>query len=768
MTNNYSSKPRYELFGTKDVSTRQDVLEEITLPQHCPLGYQFAAWGTDLPTLFRGTGTVRMYGTETFDVTSKYCTHQTNYINIFNTNANPQMLQRLVPPDAKKSMLRVSVEVIKNEMPRYARNDDGSYKYEFNGQNERVRIVEEMIVGHRVIIHLGLNGYTASVPVGGGTASPINYADFGNAIIVRDYRQNTVLGSDNTKLGSITGREGETWTSTLFPIYDSEAAYEGERGNSFGIRHQFPTTKGVSPIDTASVYATNSYLWRLGIVSKNTLTGGFDLVETVKGDAFVDVSLKQNVRSDRAKLPLSIDQIFLPEYVRPETTTLPKFEGPFGRFHLYRESIEELQNLLILGVDADNVVGEDFFNDIAQLNHGRVPLTLTTQYLLNFLAGYDVDGVPYYAFETGSSAIFGGVAMLSDTIIYADGGEDGLYMTDTGEPDELANTELFDSMVRQELTEFGEGRIRWMNTAKYPISAIWDSGYSIETKKAMLNPIGKRKDIAVFLATQSVADYVTTNVGGVIQKVWSWIPPNNEATETAIAGTLRTVASMYPESEVYGTPVCRAVIVGQCGTLINSLYTRKLPLTYELANKVSAFMGDPTGIWNAEAAYDQRGNNLIQLMTDVNLSWKDENVGEQAWANGLVYAEDYDLKRLFFPAVRTVYNNDTSVLNSSITMLAICHIERVCQNAWRDLVGNAKFTRSKFIMESNDLIEQRLNGVFDDRFVIVIDTFFNEADEARGFSWGCNVHIYAPNMVTVGRYTIIAHRIEDYQAELAA
>ena len=84
MTNNYSSKPRYELFGARDDSTRQDVLEEITLPQHCPLGYQFAAWGTNMPTLFRGTGTVRMYGAETFDVTSKYCTHQTNFVNIFN------------------------------------------------------------------------------------------------------------------------------------------------------------------------------------------------------------------------------------------------------------------------------------------------------------------------------------------------------------------------------------------------------------------------------------------------------------------------------------------------------------------------------------------------------------------------------------------------------------------------------------------------------------------------------------------------------------
>lgn len=758
MSTNYSSKPRYDLLGAKDESTRQEVLEEITLPQHCPWVLFFGAWGTSVPTLFRGNGAVRMYGAETFDVTSKFCTHQTPFINLFNDNANPQMYHRLVPPNAKKAMLRVSVEIIKNEMPKYARNDDGSYKYEFNEYNERVRIVEDTIIGHRVIVHTGVEHYGDS----GDLVNPINHQTFGNANIVRDFRQNTVIGTDGTRLGSIANSDA-TWTSTLYPIYDAEVAYEGEKGDSYAVRMQFPTTKGANPIDSATAYATQSYLWRLGVVSKNVLTGGFDLVSTAGDDQFVDVSLKQNVRTDRAKEPVSIDQIFIPKYTRPETATLPEFKGPFGQFHLYREAVEELQKALILNNEEEGIIGEESFNDEAKLNHGRYPLTLDSQYLLNFLGGFDIDGVPYYSFDTSTSAMFGGVTIVADSILYAEGGDDGLYLTDTGEPDELANYELFDSMVRQHMLNFGEGDVKWLNTAKYPVSAVWDSGFSLETKKAMLNVIGQRKDMAVFLAAQSVADYVTQNVGGSIQKVWSWLKPNTESEETAIAGTLRTIASAYPESEVYGTPVCRAVIVGQCGTLVNSLYTRKLPLTYELANKVSAFMGSADGIWDANEAYDLRGNNIIELMKDVNLSWKNENVGQQAWANGLVYAEDYDIKRLFFPAVRTVYNNETSVLNSSITMLALCYIERVCQGAWRDLTGNGKLTPAKFKQDSNEIIEERLAKRFDDRFIIVVDTFFSEADEARGFSWGCNVHLYAPNMKTVGRYTVVAHRIEDYQ-----
>lgn len=758
MSTNYSSKPRYDLIGTKDESTRQEVLEEITLPQHCPYAPLFAAWGTSQPTLFRGTGAVRMYGSESFDETSKFFTHQSNYINVFNRNANPAMYHRMVPPNATKSILRVSVEIIKHELAQYARNEDGSFRYEYNAYNERVRIVEDTFIGHRVIVHTGVDFYGDD----GSLVNPINYKSFGNAVVIRDFRANTTLGNDGSKLGVISNSD-ETWTSTLFPIFDMEMSYAGARGDSYGLRMQFPTTSGLNPIDSASVYSSLSYLPRLGVVSKNTLTGGFDLVASAAGDSFLDVSFKENARSDRAKTPISIDQIFIQAWTKPETTTLPEFKGPFGELFVYREALEELQKTLIVGDPDLDVKGEQDFNEVAKLGHGRYPLTVDAQYLLNFLMGYDVDGVPYYAFDNSASALFGGVTLVADSILYATGGSDGLYMTATGEADELANYELFDRMVRQEMSTFGDGEIKWLNSAKYPISAVWDSGYSLETKKTLLYPMGQRKDIAVFLATQALADYVTTNVAGKIEKVWTWLSPNSEAEETAIAGTLRTIASAYPESEVHGTPVCRAVIVGQCGNLVNSNYLRKLPLTYELADKVSAFMGGADGFWDASQAYDLRGNNVIKNMKNINLSWKNENVGQQAWANGLVYAEDYDIKRQFFPAVRTVYNNDTSVLNSSITMLAICYIERVCQGAWRDLVGNGKLSNARFKQDSNELIEERLAKRFDDRFIIVVDTYFSEADEANGFSWGCNVHIYAPNMKTVGRYTVIAHRLEDYE-----
>lgn len=754
MTTNINSRPRYEQFGTLDQSTRQPVVEAVTLPQHLPWGPTFAAWGDSTPTVFRGGGATKMYGTDTFDETSVFATHSTPFINQFNLNTNAILYQRLIPPTATKSMMRLSVEVIKTDVPEYERNTDGSVKYEYNELNQRVPIVARIIVGHRLVFHAGVAHYP-------GDDIPVNMQSYGNAAVLRDFRTNETLGTDGTQLGSIANND-EKWNSTLYPIYDFEASWFGSRGNTFGLRTILPTTRGASPIDVGSVYASKSYMWRMGIVERDQLTGGFNLIQTTGAEGSVDVSLKDNVRTDRTNIPMSIDRVFLPKYDTAATSTSPAFRGPFGKMHMYRDSLEELQSLLIVGDAANGVTGEAEYNDIANINHGRIPLTVDSQYLLNWLGGYDVEGVPYYAFETARSANFGGVTYVSDTVTYADGGSDGLYLNSVGEPDELANYELFDSMVRTEMNNFGEGEVRWLNDAKYPVSAFWDSGYSLETKKALLTPIGKRKDVATILATQSVADYVTQNVQGEIKKVWSWIQPNNEAEESSIAGTLRTIASTYPESETYGTSTCRAIIVGQCGDLLNGSYIRKLPLTYELADKVSRFMGNGSGFWDDGAAYDIDNNNIIGKMGNINLSWKDAEVADKAWANGLVYAEDYDLNRQFFPAVRTVYNKETSVLNSSITMFAICYIQRVCQNAWRDLVGSAKFTRTAFSQRSNEMISGRLAKRFDDRFIIEVRTVFNEADIANGFSWNCYIDIYAPNMLLVGKYTITANRLDDY------
>lgn len=116
---------------------------------------------------------------------------------------------------------------------------------------------------------------------------------------------------------------------------------------------------------------------------------------------------------------------------------------------------------------------------------------------------------------------------------------------------------------------------------------------------------------------------------------------------------------------------------------------------------------------------------------------------------------------MFYPGIQTAYPDDTSVLNSLITVAACCFLEKVSQLVWRALSGTTRLTNGQFIERSNALIVSNTQDRFDGRFIIQPETFYTPADAQRGFSWGSKIHIYANNMKTVGTMTIVAHRLED-------
>ena len=746
MTVGFSSKPRDILIGTKDVSTRQPVPEDIAIPTHLQWMPTFAEKGDGVPAILRKNSAARNYGNRTFDEASELATHQTPFINLALSNGNPVTLQRIIPDGAKTAMLRISVEVIKADLPIYERTESGAYKYEYNQYEQRVRVIKETKEGVRLVFHTTVEPWKAAA---GQEAEAL----FGAGTVIDSFRAGTISAADGTKLGNADE------TSGLYPLLDFQVNSPGSYGNRLGLRLQIPHGNSVSPADTATIWSSLAYLYRLGVVEKDRVSGEVTMHETNQAELTIDVSLKEGARSDRLDIPMTIDPRFINAFKIEGNGITPDFAAPFNKLKVYRENIQAVAAIVM---ETEKAYNDD------RIGFGSMPLSDANPYLVNFLGGYDELGIPYFTVDTEHSALFDGVAISADTTLYASGGDDGLIVKENGEYDTLANLEIFDSAVRKLAENFDNTpSVRYTNYAKYPFSAIWDSGYSVETKKAFLNILTLRKDVAVVNATYALADYVTVNVGGVPTKKWSWLDDLSPEEEVSLAGILRTYASLHPESEAYGTPCCRALVIGYSGRVINGKYTRRLPLSYEYLNKVSKFMGSPSGIWNGELAYDLRGNNFVDLMTDVSTTWLSEQLGNQAWSNGLVYVEDFDTARLFFPGIRTVYSKETSVLNADITMWAICLIERVCHLSWRELSGNSKWGRERFAQESDKIITDRLTGVFDDRFQFRVSTTFDEADKANGFSWSCVVDLYANNMLTVGKHTVVAHRMEDYTANAA-
>lgn len=93
---------------------------------------------------------------------------------------------------------------------------------------------------------------------------------------------------------------------------------------------------------------------------------------------------------------------------------------------------------------------------------------------------------------------------------------------------------------------------------------------------------------------------------------WKERPPMSLDEEISAINDLSTRVRMTSESEQFGTPACRAFIIGQTGEFIDRRAQGRHPLTLEWAHKLSKMMGRRR--WNeADNAIDAHPNTVIEL-----------------------------------------------------------------------------------------------------------------------------------------------------------
>lgn len=749
--------PKALLTGIRDESRRALVPEPYQIPQHLPLLFLLTERGPLTPQLVDGTAFNRIYGSESLNPRARYYNHQSALAATIMGNANQVFVQRVQPATGSgTAVLRFSVEVVRTTLETYQRNTDGSFALDVDGNRTVVGNVE----GYNLI-------WRRNVKPSGQTA-------LGSALLVNPYR---------TEDGVINMSTYEDVNSVLYPILDLEVTHFGAYGNNVGLRLTAPNTDDFARGDTAAMANRRAYLYRFTCLEKPVDSNTAQIIETNGGDLNIDLTFKESVTHPITGVNLNFSDMFINSYQEIDVPgQAPKY-GPFGRVHVYQENLETVLNLLCRGETAAEhdtrtgttpgivtaaSLGEAGWDSAAQA-FGRSAEYAFAQtrntFLMNPFTAIDLNGVPFQTVSVDLSATQGNARFTENTIHYGTNGNDGLTAEDD-QAGRLKNLHIYDSRVKTWMSTFGvSGQLGLALTdeAKYPFSAIWDSGFSIETKKKLLTVLGARKDVYVVLSPQAVAEYDDPMVPVEAEFDFNKTA-NSQTTENSQAVALRTAASLYPESIIDGTPTCRAIIIGQAGYLYNSLHTGLLPLTLDFAFKVSRYMGAGNGRWVSEYSFDESPANQVSMFKNVNLTWRSESNYIKDWDAGLNWVQNYDLQSLFYPAFQTVYSDDTSVLNSFMTMAACVELEHVAQRVWRDLTGGSKLTREQFIQRSNDLIIERTKDRFDGRFVIQPETYFTEADDARGYSWTCRIHIYANNMRTVGTYTIVAHRMEDLAA----
>lgn len=334
------------------------------------------------------------------------------------------------------------------------------------------------------------------------------------------------------------------------------------------------------------------------------------------------------------------DFVAKPDQVDSRTARQVSFNDVIGNYYddlpveikLYSENIEAVGEL-IQEVEVDDA-------------------TLVSPWAANLAEPYNINGEPYshVVMSEDSDA----VDLNESRILYLTGGADGSIDDAT-----------IETLTRQYLKDLVYQDI--LDQPRYPFTHIIDTGVSIETKYAFINFLGVHDAFKLVLSTQDA------NLGRF----------NTKAEDLSTGSALYAKCLLQPESIIKGTEVCRAEIYQQAGYLATGTYKGIVPATYDIMGKKSLYAstqritGIPAGLPSSE----------VDVFKQWNWTPCDADVKQKSWDSGLNYFQHFDMTGIHWPAMRTVYRYDTSVLSSASFTDAVVYTKHIARYNWSKYAG---------------------------------------------------------------------------------
>lgn len=487
-----------------------------------------------------------------------------------------------------------------------------------------------------------------------------------------------------TNLKPTTYGTGEN-AYTVYPILAVKATSVGAFANDIG----FKLFCDLDSIDDTLASNVGSIPYSFGIVKK---TYGQDTVSAVLSswnNQFENFVAKPDQTDSRTERSVSFTEVVEDNYS----------DLPFD-VQLYSENIKTVGEI-IMEVEPDDT-------------------TLTDPYMVNLTEPYNIEDVPMPHVVLGEDS----VRLNSTRICYMLGGLDG----------ELDDATI-ESLTRQYLNDLIYPAIR--DQARYPFSAIFDTGVSLETKYAFIKFLGVRDDFRLYLSTQDA------NLGRY----------NTQAEDYSSGSAIYAKCLLQPESTVKGTECCRADIYQQAGKLSDSNYRGIIPFTYDIMNKKSRYAstgtitGQPAGLPLSE----------IDAFKEWNWTPADPDLKQKSWDSGLNYAQHYDMTGIHWPAMRTVYRYDTSVLSNSLFADVVVYIKHLARYNWSRFTGiEAPFDSIKSAAET--ALSNDINGLTASRYNCTVTYAQTEEEANIGYMAHCDIELTGDPQTRVWKYNIICYR----------
>lgn len=343
------------------------------------------------------------------------------------------------------------------------------------------------------------------------------------------------------------------------------------------------------------------------------------------------------------------------------------------------------------------------------------------------------------------------VILDQDIDIFLTGGSDGELDTAT----EKERDDFADRFMYRFLKLYVNPKI--VDKFRYPMTHIYDMGYSMTTKYAMLDFLDTRDDVAVELSTQVL--FPSKWATGFERD----IKLNDQAKDIQDGMVLRERALLMRESVLKGTDCMRASIYPQAGKPVAATWTKPVPFSFW-----SAIQHAKYGNTDQMSVQEPRGlpysyNELFKTWNWTNYS---ELLKEKTWNAGLNYCQYADMTRIFYPALRTVYREETSVLTDQWVVDALVYTKHECRKAWARFSGR---NDSQAILEAaiKTYLEGKLAYLYNGKYDFVVTVYKTEEEQKLGYVEHVKLKLIFPATMRVINFDIEVNR-EGYGAESEA
>lgn len=705
---NVNSAPRGKINGVRDDSARQIAPLPEQLPTHLAWLFTFAQKGGDLVEFVDGNSFESLFGSSTLDYNGKYVSHTTPFIKGGLGTGTILAVQRLFPKDMyPESTLAFSLDVLETLVPLY-QVDPITKAPILDVNGAKIPVIEADEPAMRPGIKA--KWVVTEVPrknAAGEVITPATVDKFpvANALGLAGPSQGDQADPDTGEL------------STRYPIFELVVSDRGSDGNNQGVR-LFGAHANSIASDTENLQARlGQFLYGMQMVVRPNESSTGVIRQTLAPGSYALFGADELLVDRDSNVNYGYGELMRQWNANDaQGRTI----GPFNKIHVYQDSIDAVQEL------------------IASLEAG-IDLDFTaTGRNINFIDFKTIDGIPYQCVQQ-LGALDGGVLLNDTSVFYATGGNDGTM-----------TPEVFETLALEQFQNFGslEGKA-YLDYVRFPFHQVYDSGYSMPVKNAIPSLTGKRYDMVTMLSTQVATE-----------------PLNSAQVDSSTLIALVSRARTFPESTLFGTSNFRTMVAMHAGEDATRAWRGTIPLVYECFINFCLYMGAANGRWNPSRRPDVWPNNVVSRLTGLKNTYKDDRPYNNDWNNGGILVISNDRFTDMIPAVRTVYNQPTSILVSGINSFIFADLEYLTQIGWRRVVGDSNLTKPERLEKlenvMNELIRQR--GNYDGRAQITVRAYYTAEDDLNGFSSHVDITVGGNNMPTVTTFTLIAQRLEDLVA----